>query len=164
MARPLRVEFAGALYHVTARGNERRPVYRDDEDHHIFLATLAQACEEFGLRIHAYCLMPNHYHFLVEPPRANLSRSIGWFQTTYTVRFNRRHRRSGHLFQGRCKAHLVEADNGWDEDFARRKRKHRGARAFALEKCHTMFHHGHDESSISPWARFVSVGCLARGG
>src|SRR5271154_2988041 len=114
MARPLRVEFAGALYHVTARGNERRPVYRDDEDRRMFLATLGQACDEFGLRIHAYCLMPNHYHLLVETPRANLSRSIGWFQTTYTVRFNRRHRRSGHLFQGRFKAHVIDA-----EDYAR---------------------------------------------
>jgi len=114
MGRPLRVEFPGALYHVTARGNERRPVFRDDDDHHIFLATLAQACDEFGLRLHAYCLMPNHYHLLVETPRANLSRSIGWFQTTYTVRFNRRHRRSGHLFQGRFKAHVIDA-----EDYAR---------------------------------------------
>src|SRR5271163_1188229 len=114
MARPLRVEFAGALYHVTARGNERRPVYRDDEDRRMFLATLGQASEEFGLRIHAYCLMPNHYHLLVETPRANLSRAMGWLQTTYSVRFNRRHRRSGHLFQGRFKAHLVDG-----EDYAR---------------------------------------------
>jgi REP element-mobilizing transposase RayT len=114
MARPLRVEFPGALYHVTARGNERRPIFRDDEDRRTFLATLGEGCEEFGLRLHAYCLMPNHYHLLVETPRANLSRGVGWLQTTYTIRFNRRHRRSGHLFQGRFKAHVIDA-----EDYAR---------------------------------------------
>jgi len=114
MARPLRVEFPGALYHVTARGNERRAVFRDDEDRQLFLATLEAATEEYGLRLHGFCLMPNHYHLLVETPRANLSRAIGWLQTTYTIRFNRRHRRSGHLFQGRFKAHVVDA-----EDYAR---------------------------------------------
>ena len=114
MARPLRVEFPGALYHVTARGNERRAVFRDDEDRQILLATLEEASAEYGLRIHGFCLMPNHYHLLVETPRANLSRAIGWVQTTYTIRFNRRHRRSGHLFQGRFKAHLIDA-----EDYAR---------------------------------------------
>jgi len=114
MARPLRVEFPGALYHVTARGNERRAIFRDDEDRHLFLATLEEAYDQYGLRIHGFCLMPNHYHLLVETPRANLSRAIGWLQTTYTIRFNRRHRRSGHLFQGRFKAHVVDA-----EDYAR---------------------------------------------
>ena len=114
MARPLRVEFAGALYHVTARGNERRAIFRDDDDRQRFLATLEEACAEYGLRLHAFCLMPNHYHLLVETPRANLSRGIGWLQTTYTIRFNRRHRRSGHLFQGRFKAHVIDA-----EDYAR---------------------------------------------
>ena len=114
MSRPLRVEFHGALYHVTARGNERRAVFRDDEDRRAFLATLEEAIEQDGLRLHAFCLMPNHYHLLLETPRANLSRAIGWLQTTYTIRFNRRHRRSGHLFQGRFKAHVVDA-----EDYAR---------------------------------------------
>jgi len=111
MARPMRVEFPGAVYHVTARGNERRRTFRDDGDRQEFLATLEQTAQEHGLRVHAYCLMPNHYHLLVETPRANLSRSIGWLQTTYTIRFNQRHRRSGHLFQGRFKAHLVEVDS-----------------------------------------------------
>lgn len=111
MARPIRVEFPGAVYHVTARGNERRRTFRDDADRQQFLATLEQVAKEHGLRVHGYCLMPNHYHLLVETPRANLSRSIGWLQTTYTIRFNRRHRRSGHLFQGRFKAHLVEVDS-----------------------------------------------------
>jgi putative transposase len=111
MARPIRVQFEGAVYHVTARGNERRLIFRRDQDRETFLRTLAETAEEQGLLVHAYCLMPNHYHLVVETPRGNLSRAIGWLQTTYTVRFNRRHRRSGHLFQGRFKAHLIEADN-----------------------------------------------------
>jgi REP element-mobilizing transposase RayT len=96
---------------VTAHGNERRRTFRDDADRQQFMAMLEQVVQEHGLRVHGYCLMPNHYHLLVETPRANLSRSIGWLQTTYTIRFNRRHRRSGHLFQGRFKAHLVEVDS-----------------------------------------------------
>jgi REP element-mobilizing transposase RayT len=75
------------------------------------METLKEAIDEHGLRLHGYCLMPNHYHLLVETPRANLSRAMGWLQTTYTIRFNRRHRRSGHLFQGRYKAHVIEADS-----------------------------------------------------
>lgn len=96
---------------MTARGNERRRTFRDDLDRRQFLAMLGQMVEEQGMRVHGYCLMPNHYHLLIETPRANLSKGIGWLQTTYTIRFNRRHRRSGHLFQGRFKAHLVEADS-----------------------------------------------------
>ncbi|HUJ09265.1 MAG TPA: transposase [Verrucomicrobiae bacterium] len=110
MARPIRVEFEGAVYHVMARGNERKAVFRDDKDRQRFLETLAEMVERFGVRVHAYCLMGNHYHLLVGTPRGNLSQAMGWLQVTYTVRFNRRHRRSGHLFQGRFKAHLVEAD------------------------------------------------------
>ena len=109
MSRPLRVQFEGAAYHVTARGNERKKIFRDDDDRLRFLKTLEDASSRFGLVIHAYCLMPNHYHLLVETPRGNLSRSIGWLQATYTTRFNRRHGRSGHLMQGRFKAHLVES-------------------------------------------------------
>ena len=101
MARPLRVEFPDAAYHVMARGNERRSVFRDDVDRRRFLATLGELVERFGVRVHAYCLMPNHYHLLLDTPQANLSQAIGWLQVTYTVRFNCRHRRSGHLFQGR---------------------------------------------------------------
>jgi putative transposase len=111
MARPVRVEFPGAVYHVTARGNERRKTFRGDADRRRFLETLEEAIRLYDLRLHAFCLMPNHYHLVVETPLGNLSRAIGWLQTTYTVRFNRRHRRSGHLFQGRFKAHLVEADS-----------------------------------------------------
>jgi len=111
MARPIRIEFPGAVYHVMARGNERRAVFFDDEDRRRFLDTLAEMVLQFGVRVHAYCLMPNHYHLIVETPRANLSRALGWLQVSYTVRFNRRHRRSGHLFQGRYKAQVVEADS-----------------------------------------------------
>jgi len=108
MARPVRVEFAGAVYHVTARGNERRSTFRDDKDRERFVETLAEMVERFEVRVHAYCLMPNHYHLVVGTPLGNLSQAVGWLQVTYTVRFNRRWRRSGHLFQGRFKAQLVE--------------------------------------------------------
>ena len=110
MARPIRVEDEGAVYHVTARGNERRKVFRDDQDRQCFVDTLAECAERFGLVVHAYCLMPNHYHLIVETPRANLCAALGWLQTAYSIRFNRRHRRAGHLFQGRFKALVVEAD------------------------------------------------------
>lgn len=110
MARPLRVEWADAAYHVMARGNERKAIYRDDQDRRRFLEALAEMVERFGVRLQAYCLMPNHYHLLLDTPLSNLSQAVGWLQVTYTVRFNRRHRRSGHLFQGRFKAQLIEAD------------------------------------------------------
>jgi REP element-mobilizing transposase RayT len=110
MARPIRVEYEGAYYHIVARGNERREIFRSDEDRQILLKTLQQMLGEFGVVLHCYCLMPNHYHLVVQTPRANLSRAIGWLQTTYTIRYNRIHKRSGHLFQGRYKAHLVGAD------------------------------------------------------
>ena len=98
------------MYHVMARGNEQKAIFHDDTDRKIFLNALAQAREQFGLVLHAYCLMSNHYHLAAQTPRGNLSQAMGWMQTTYSVRFNRRHVRSGHLFQGRFKAHLVEAD------------------------------------------------------
>jgi REP element-mobilizing transposase RayT len=104
------VEYEDAVYHITARGNEQKAIYRDDTDRQVFLDTLAQACEQFGVVVHVYCLMPNHYHLVLQTPQANLSQAMGWIQTTYSIRFNRRHRRSGHLFQGRFKAHVVEAD------------------------------------------------------
>jgi len=110
MARPIRVEFADAVYHVTARGNQRRAIYREDADRQRFLETTEEMVEQFGLVIHAFCLMPNHYHLLLRTPRANLSAAAAWLQTSYSIWFNRRHHRRGHLFQGRYKAHLVEAD------------------------------------------------------
>ncbi len=110
MARPLRVVFEDAVYHVSARANERRRIFYGDGDRVLFLETLGQCAGLYGLKVHAYCLMPNHYHLIVETPRANLSAALGWLQTTFTVRFNQRRARRGHLFQGRFKAHLVDAD------------------------------------------------------
>ena len=110
MARPLRIEFPGAVYHVTSRGNERREIFRDDADRELFLANVGQASVRYGFVIHAYCLMGNHYHLLVETPKANLSRGMQRINGDYTQGFNRRHRRAGHLFQGRFKAVLVEKE------------------------------------------------------
>ena len=110
MSRAIRVEYRDAAYHVTARGNDRGEIFRDDDDRQLLLDTVGEACARFGLAVHAYCLMPNHYHLLVQTPRANLSAAVGWVQATYSIRFNRRHNRHGHLFQGRFKAHLIEAD------------------------------------------------------
>ena len=92
MARPIRVEYANAVYHVTALGNERKAIYRDDADRQRFLETIEETVERFGLAVHAFCLMPNHYHLLLQTPRANLSAAAGWLHTTYSIRFNRRHR------------------------------------------------------------------------
>ena len=110
MARPLRIEFPGALYHVTSRGNASQRVFRDDEDRELFLATLAWVVERFGWRCHAYCLMDNHIHLLIDTPQPNLSRGMRQLNGVYTQRFNRRHGKVGHLFQGRYKAILVEKE------------------------------------------------------
>src|SRR6267154_1141647 len=115
MARALRIERHGGRYHVTARGNERRSIYRRDSDRARFLTLLAEATERFGIRIHAYVLMDNHYHLLVETPEANLSRAMQWLNVSYSVWFNRRHDRAGHLLQGRFNAVVVEDDAGWQE-------------------------------------------------
>ena len=101
MARKARVEFPGAVYHVLDRGDRREAIFRDDADRELFLATLGQACGRTGWRVHAWVLMGNHYHLLLETPEANLVAGMRWLQMTYTVRFNRRHRLCGHLFQGR---------------------------------------------------------------
>ena len=111
MARTLRLEFPGAIYHVTSRGNGRRKIYRDDEDRATFLATLAWVVERFGWACHAYCMMDNHFHLLIETPEANLARGMRQLNGVYTQRYNRRHRNAGHLFQGRYKAILVERDS-----------------------------------------------------
>jgi REP element-mobilizing transposase RayT len=110
MARPLRIDVPGGWYHVTARGNERRAIFLDDRDRERFVGLVAELPVRFGVRVHAYVLMSNHWHALVETPTANLSRVIQWVQVSYSVWFNRRHRRSGHLFQGRFKAILFEAE------------------------------------------------------
>ena len=111
MSRPLRLEFAGALYHVTSRGNEKKPVYLDDTDYELFLALMTEVCQRFNWVIHAYCLMTNHYHLVVETPDSNLSRGMRHLNGVYTQRFNGKHKRVGHLFQGRYKAILVDKDS-----------------------------------------------------
>ncbi len=110
MARAWRIEYEGALYHVLSRGNEQRAIVIDDEDRELFLGTLEQMSERFEVDIFAYVLMDNHYHLLFRTHRANLSKSMQWFGATYTSRFNVKHNRSGHLFQGRFKNMLVEND------------------------------------------------------
>jgi REP element-mobilizing transposase RayT len=110
MARPIRIDIAGGWYHVVARGNERKAIFRDDRDRQRFVELLAEWVERFGLRLHAYVLMDNHYHLLVETPEANLSRAMQWLGVSYTVWFNRRHGRVGHLFQGRFRAMIIEAE------------------------------------------------------
>src|SRR5213594_3117448 len=107
MARPLRIERIGCWYHLTARGNERRDIFRDDKDRRHFLELLEEVVSMFAVRLHAYVLMSNHYHLLVEITEANLSRAIHWLNVSYTVWFNRRHGRSGHFFEGRFKSVLV---------------------------------------------------------
>jgi REP element-mobilizing transposase RayT len=107
MARPLRVEKAGGWYHLTARGNERRAIFRDDRDREHFLELLAELVSQFRVHLHAYVLMDNHYHLLAELREPNLSRSMQWLNVSYSVWFNRRHERSGHLFQGRFKSVIV---------------------------------------------------------
>ena len=108
MARSIRIEHAGALYHVMARGNRREPIYRDDDDRRFFLKTLAEACERTGWRVHAWVLMGNHYHLLIQTPEPNLVDGMKWLQNTYTRRFNIRHRLWGRLFGDRYKAVPVE--------------------------------------------------------
>ncbi len=111
MPRKPRVEYAGAVYHVMCRGNRQEAIFLDDADRERFLETLWECCGRTGWRIHAYVLMGNHYHLLLETPESNLVTGMRWMQGTYTIRFNARHRLRGHLFQGRYKALPVEPDN-----------------------------------------------------
>jgi REP-associated tyrosine transposase len=111
MARPLRIEFNGAVYHATARGNARQDIFLDDQDRQLFLSLLEKVSSRFGLLIYAYCLMGNHYHLLLETPQANLSRSLRQLNGVYTQAFNRRHGRVGHVLQGRFKGILVDKDS-----------------------------------------------------
>ena len=108
MARPLRIEFPGAIYHVTSRGDRREPIFADDEDRHNFLTVVGQALERFDATVLAYCLMDNHYHIVVYTRRANLSRLMQQLNGVYTQAYNRRHKKVGHLFQGRFKGILVD--------------------------------------------------------
>ncbi|MGC2062405.1 MAG: transposase [Thermodesulfovibrionales bacterium] len=110
MARPLRIEYAGAFYHITARGNERKEIFRDDKDRERFLGYLETAVGRYKAVIYVYCLMGNHYHLLLSTPMGNLSQIMRHINGGYTTYFNKRHKRFGHLFQGRYKAILVDAD------------------------------------------------------
>ena len=111
MARPLRIELAGGLYHVTARGDRREAIYFDEADRLIWLKLLGDVCGRFNWRCHAYCQMTNHYHVVIETPEGNLSRGMRQLNGVYTQYINRRYRRVGHVFQGRYKAVLVEKDS-----------------------------------------------------
>jgi putative transposase len=110
MPRKGRIEFAGALYHLLDRGDRREEIVVDEADRARFVVTLGEVCERTGWRVHAFVLMSNHYHLLVETPTANLVAGMRWFQTSWTMRFNRRHRLAGHLFQGRYKAMIVDPE------------------------------------------------------
>ena len=110
MTRPIRIEFSGALYHVTSRGDRRESIDEDDIDRECFLKICEQVVENFNWICHAYCLMTNHYHLIIETPDGNLSKGMRQLNGVFTQASNRRHRRSGHLFQGRYKAVLVDAD------------------------------------------------------
>lgn len=112
MPRKARIEYEGAVYHVMCRGNRSQTVFRDDRDNEQFLGTLGEVCTRCGWRVHAYVLMGNHYHLLLETPEPNLVAGMQWLQGTYTKRFNVRHKERGHLFQGRYKALLVDGSAG----------------------------------------------------
>jgi len=111
MTRPLRIEYAGAVYHVTSRGNERKAVFRSDDDRLKFLNTLQHVNKRYNWICHAYCLMDNHYHALIETPDGNLSLGMRQLNGVYTQLFNKAHGRAGHLFQGRYKAILIQKDS-----------------------------------------------------
>ena len=110
MARPLRIEYEHALYHVTCRGNERRPIHRDDDDFRRRVHWLEQTVQTYGWHLHAFALMPNHNHLFVETPRANLAVGMQYLDGSYAGYFNARHVRVGHVFQGRYKAVVVEEE------------------------------------------------------
>lgn len=111
MVRPVRLEYPGALYHVITRGNNRQSVFKDDRDRKTYLEKLFLYCEQKGVHLLSYCLLTNHVHLLLETPEGNLSKMMQAFQTSYTVYFNKRHGRSGHVFEQRYKAFLVDKEN-----------------------------------------------------
>jgi putative transposase len=111
MARPLRIEYPEAVYHVTSRGNARSKIFSDDQDREIFLSILGSVVKRYHWLCHAYCLMDNHFHLMIETPEANLSIGMRQLNGLYTQRYNRRHHKPGHLFQGRYKAILVQKEN-----------------------------------------------------
>ena len=113
MPRKIRVEYPGAVYHVMSRGDRREDVFLDDVDRQDFLKTLAEACQKTGWQIHAYCLMRNHFHMVVETPEANLVGGMRWLLSACTIRLNHRHKLFGHVFSGRYKALLVDGGRGY---------------------------------------------------
>ena len=108
MARKIRVQYEGAVYHVMSRGDHREVILRGDRDRELFVDALGQCCRRTGWQVHALCLMPNHFHLVVETPQANLVEGMKWLLGVYTSRFNRRHKLSGHLFSGRYKSLIVD--------------------------------------------------------
>ena len=108
MARKIRIEYPGAIYHVMNRGDRREAIFKDDTDRRLFLETLGEACAKTGWVVHAYCLMGNHFHLVLETPLANLVAGMKWLLGTYTARFNRRHKLSGRVLSGRYKALVVD--------------------------------------------------------
>jgi putative transposase len=115
MARPLRIEFADATYHITSRGNEQRDIFYSDDDRRAFLSFLGDAVRRFHWSITAWVLMTNHFHLVLQTPHPNLSKGMQWLNGKYAAWFNRRHNRCGHLFQGRFKAFLVEKETYFTE-------------------------------------------------
>jgi len=113
MARPVRIDVADGWYHVTARGIDRRAIFVEDRDRQHFIELAEEMVERFGVRLHAYVLMGNHYHFLIQTPRANASAALQWVNVSYSVWFNRRHRHCGPLFQGRFKSIPIDGDGAW---------------------------------------------------
>ena len=111
MARPLRIQYPGAYYHVTCRGNERRKIFLDAQDHKIFLEKLSRSLDIYNVSLLTYVCMQNHFHLLITTPEGNLSEFMRHFNISYTSAFNRRHSRVGHLYQGRYKAFLIDSDN-----------------------------------------------------
>ncbi|MEW6606728.1 MAG: transposase, partial [bacterium] len=113
MARSWRIQYQGAIYHVMSRGVAQQEIFRIEDDYHRFLDYLEKSVDKYGLEIFAFVLMSNHYHLLVRTKEANLSKAIQWLQTAYSVYYNRRHDRRGHLFQGRYKGILVGEESYW---------------------------------------------------
>lgn len=111
MARQLRIQYSGAYYHVTGRGNERKEIFKDDDDYQMFLEKLSDSLDVYNVNLLGYVCMTNHYHLLVTTPEGNLSNFMRHFNISYTSAFNRRYNRSGHLYQGRFKSYLVDADS-----------------------------------------------------
>src|SRR4249919_2824805 len=114
MPRKVRIEYPGAIYHVMSRANAKGNIFETDVDRQDFVKTLAETCQKTSFEVHAYCLMRNHFHLVVETPNANLVAGMRWLLSTYTIRLNHRNRLSGHVFSGRYKAILVDGSDTGD--------------------------------------------------